>query len=361
MATPYLNNDPTLDIDVGGTDIVFYSFAIVTDATPCSSASYSSEIPVSTNITGSLSGEGVVRLCVIGKNSVGVWQDMASATTHVWEYDGSPPTLNSIASPAGEYGAGAGMVTVTPTGTDLFFFKFKTIYRKYSDPVSADTCANPVGYTSNPAGAGTSINLNMDILGEGDHTLCVIGGDDAGNWQDHSVATSASWVIVRPALRAGLTSDGSIYNASQAKFFPDLSVAKIISFFKLDEDTTTGTNMGAVFGGYDAKLSDSSTILVNLDPRVVSVSKSPEYGGGYWGLMSYGAVVKLNNDGTPDFGGGCPFDGGCSGFERFESISVGRTDHLYVLDHEGRIYDVRDLSTARGPLLDPRVKQVSYW
>jgi hypothetical protein len=361
--TPYLNNIGSLNITVAGTDIVAYKFEIITDARPCSDASFGSEVAVGMPIAGSLSGDGVLRLCVIGKNSVGVWQDVASATMHEWEYDGSAPTGVSITNgPSGEYGASAGTRSVTVSGTDLHYFKYKFVYRHYQvDPATfTDGCSVATNYVG-PVVAATTIPLNLDALNEGYHTLCVVGGDDAGNWQALTSAVSTNWVIVRPALRAGLTSDGSIYNASQAKFSTDHSIAKVISFFKLDIDTTTGTNMGMIYGGYDAKFDGASPILAYLDPRVVSVSKSPEFGGAYYGLMSYGQVVKINSDGTVDHGAACPFTGGCAGFERFDSISVGRTNHLYVVDHEGRIFDVRDLSTARSPQLDPRVKQVSYW
>lgn len=360
--TPFVNNISAINIAVAGTDIVSYMYAIFSGATPCSSASYGSETPVGTNITGTLSGEGPVKLCVIGKNSFGVWQEVASATTSEWEYDGSAPVGVSLNNqPFGEYGAAAGIRSVAVSGTDLHYFKYKMIYRHYqTDPSGSDSCVVSANYLA-PVVAGTTIPVNIDALNEGYHTLCVVGGDDAGNWQNYSSAASASWVIVRPALRGTLTSDGSLYNPSQAKFSTDISIAKLLSFFKLDTDTTTGTNIGTVYGGNDAKFDGVSVILASLDPRVVSISKGPEFNGSFYGLMSYGQIVKLNNDGTPDFGAACPFVGGCSGFERFESISVGRTDHLYLLDHEGQIYDARDLGTARGPLLDPRVKQVSYW
>lgn len=81
----------------------------------------------------------------------------------------------------------------------------------------------------------------------------------------------------------------------------------------------------------------------NLDPRLVSVSQKPDTHE-YWGLTSYGKIVRVVEDGSIDFNSSCPFTAGCEGWVRFQSLSAGRRGNLYFLDNQGRVFDARDLS-----------------
>ncbi len=84
-----------LAVSVGGADIVEYSYKVGSYAsTECSNVSgYSAAIPVATAITDLPADSPVTTLCVIGKNSVNVWQTEASATNVTWFQDSTPPNV----------------------------------------------------------------------------------------------------------------------------------------------------------------------------------------------------------------------------------------------------------------------------
>jgi hypothetical protein len=77
------NNTTSLNVVVSGTDVVYYQFKIgETSSTVCSNATgYSSDIAVAQSIQSNISAlaNGGVTLCVIGKDSGGNYQSMASS------------------------------------------------------------------------------------------------------------------------------------------------------------------------------------------------------------------------------------------------------------------------------------------
>lgn len=91
----------TLAITVGGTDVVAYKYKVGTSATTlCSdSTGYGAETSIATNITNTLSVDGDHTLCVLAKNSLGVWQQ--SPTSYNWTRDSVPPATPTIVINAG--------------------------------------------------------------------------------------------------------------------------------------------------------------------------------------------------------------------------------------------------------------------
>jgi formylglycine-generating enzyme required for sulfatase activity len=106
------NNTTSLNVVVSGTDVVYYQFKIgETSSTVCSNATgYSSDIAVAQSIQSNISAlaNGGVTLCVIGKDSGGNYQSMASSTTAAWIKDTVLPTISSVSSALanGAYKAG---------------------------------------------------------------------------------------------------------------------------------------------------------------------------------------------------------------------------------------------------------------
>lgn len=91
-----------LNVTVNGSDLVGYKYKVgATSATVCTeSAGYGSEVTIGSNITASLSGisDGGVTLCVLGKTSTGLWQDVRLATQSSWTKDTTVPSILGLAA-----------------------------------------------------------------------------------------------------------------------------------------------------------------------------------------------------------------------------------------------------------------------
>lgn len=91
------SNIPALNVSVSGTDIVNYKYKLgPSSSINCAmSSGYSADLPISQRITNSLSSwpNQELRLCVLGQESHGIWQLFSQATSHVWFYDSTVPTV----------------------------------------------------------------------------------------------------------------------------------------------------------------------------------------------------------------------------------------------------------------------------
>lgn len=122
----------TFSFTVSGVDITHYKYALAKSIT-CASAVYSNLIAVGNPITystivgtggfratpGLLDNDGVYRLCVIGKNSVGTYQAVGSATSYAWELDQTVPAIPTVITPAGVsyFNSGSNLSAVIFSGT----------------------------------------------------------------------------------------------------------------------------------------------------------------------------------------------------------------------------------------------------
>jgi hypothetical protein len=78
------------------------------------------------------------------------------------------------------------------------------------------------GVTLTETAVGTPINLSG--LGEGTHTVSVIGKDSIGNWQAESDATTSTWTVdTTPPAGTMLINNGDTYTTS-ANVSLDLSI-----------------------------------------------------------------------------------------------------------------------------------------
>lgn len=72
-------------IFVRGYDITHYQYFIGKMSDSCLTGAYSPETSIEQSITENVAEmEGGIKLCLIGKNSAGVWQDKSVATFHTW-------------------------------------------------------------------------------------------------------------------------------------------------------------------------------------------------------------------------------------------------------------------------------------
>jgi subtilisin family serine protease len=148
-------------LTVGGTGVVAYVYRV--DA-----GSYSPETPVAQPIALGPLAEGTHTVAVTGKDGSANWQ--TTPTTATWAVDLTPPAA-TVSTPA----VSAASVILRVGGPDVVAYK----HRLDAGDYSAET----------PVMTG----ISLGYLGDGPHTLEVIGRDSAGNWQ--TTPTTASWVV----------------------------------------------------------------------------------------------------------------------------------------------------------------------
>ncbi|MFZ4403114.1 MAG: hypothetical protein ACOYOK_03340, partial [Pseudobdellovibrionaceae bacterium] len=196
------NNTTTLGVSVYGTKVSNYKYKVgVSGTTDCtSSTGYSASTVVATSITANISAvaDGEVKICVVGGDTSGVWQDYSSATSATWTKDATPPTVTLTGTPTGTNNTTTLAITVGGTGA---------ISYKYKVGVSGSTdCTSSTDYSASTVVA-TSITDSISALADGTIKICAVGVDSLGNWQAYSSATSATWTKDTAAPTATLSGE----------------------------------------------------------------------------------------------------------------------------------------------------------
>ncbi|MEI6832971.1 MAG: hypothetical protein WCL28_03175, partial [bacterium] len=213
--------DPTnataLNVTVGGENLTYYRYALLSSAADCSSATYTSWIAVTAPITDSLSSDGARLLCVLGR--IDASNDQIVPTTYAFTVDQTPPVFGSIPL--------ANDVTVASQSTINLAEKNNT-----SDIVGGlvgssgyDSVAYSVTQASTCDGALTymsPIPTNAALLAgpeAADWRVCVKLSDNAGNETYGSSATfEVDWtppVFSSLPYANATVSDGYINNSEQ--------------------------------------------------------------------------------------------------------------------------------------------------
>lgn len=165
MNAPPINTNSTGAIlTVNGIDVAAYRHKL-------DNGDYSGETPVSVPIVISSLSEGPHSVFVLARDSAGNWQ--ATPTMVNWSVDTTPPTVIVMSAPPATTNSTS--ATIAIGGVDLFAYKY-----------SLDN-----GDYSGERPAATPITLNS--LGEGAHTVSVLGRDNAGNWQ--MTAGTVNWTV----------------------------------------------------------------------------------------------------------------------------------------------------------------------
>ncbi|WP_300675106.1 fibronectin type III domain-containing protein [Desulfoluna sp.] len=169
-------NAETLSLLVGGIGVVSYRCQV-------NDGKWSDEVPIDKRLMVSLPEEPYCTIKIKGKSRSGVWQREDEATTAIVGIDRMAPTARLLDGPQGEVGRGEAAVRVCGDGVAVYQFSVD------GGPWSAiRMCRAP---------------LFLSDLTPGEHTLDVVGGDVAGNWQTKSSATSTHWAV-NPALPAAI-------------------------------------------------------------------------------------------------------------------------------------------------------------
>lgn len=84
-----------VDITIAGTGVQYYKYKIgISASTDCSSSSgYSADVDAATHITDNITGlaDGLLKVCVVGKNQWGHYQLYSNASSATWTKDRTPP------------------------------------------------------------------------------------------------------------------------------------------------------------------------------------------------------------------------------------------------------------------------------
>lgn len=186
------NNTVTMNITIGGADVVNYQYVIVPVATTCALATFGTDVAVGTKITENISAmlDGDIRLCVKGKDAAGNLQAVATEAT--WTKDTTAPTADITGAPSGSSNSVVMDITIGGAGVASY---------QYDIVSSATVCADVV-YGADTA-VGTKITENISGIVDGELRLCVKGKDALGNVQ--AVATERIWTKDTVAPSASLS------------------------------------------------------------------------------------------------------------------------------------------------------------
>ncbi|MCX6117714.1 MAG: hypothetical protein NT027_09245 [Proteobacteria bacterium] len=185
-ALAVLSNSPTspsnttaLNISVGGTSLTHYKYAVLTNQTTCSAATYSDWIAVATNITDAIaqSTGDSVRVCVLGKISESNVQLVPTEAT--FDVDKTAPVFTSLAlaAPALDtFLSTADRLLTTDIAGTLTATGHVVASTSYKIVTNATTCNGALTYSTTLPKANST-----DITVDGSYKICVRLTDEATN------------------------------------------------------------------------------------------------------------------------------------------------------------------------------------
>jgi len=205
---PVMTNDNYAILNISGEDVVVYKYKFDDN-------NYSDERIVETQI--SLAGipDGNHTLYVIGRDSVGNWQEESNASSSSWTVNTSNPAVIISGVPASPTNSTNLFLNIS--GNDVIAYKHKLDDGAYSTEKSVD---EPISYND---------------IADGIHIVYVIGKDSAGNWQKESNATSKSWTVdtIPPVVEVS-EPPLSQTNLTEATF--DITGNDVVAYkYKLDD------------------------------------------------------------------------------------------------------------------------------
>jgi|GEM_PF-3129998 len=232
------------------------------------------ETTATTYIPDSILVDVIHTLSVQERDTAGNWSDNGSFAIEV---DTVAPTATLSGAPTGETQTTS--ATLTIGGDGVVAYKFKHIYDNSVATDYADE--RPV-----------SVPISLPPLGEGGHTIAVIGRDSAGNWQVDG--TPVSWIVDTIPPRAvikgaqpdptnttnanlAIGGDGVVayrYKLDDGAYSDEKPIADAIILASLAEGTHTVAVIGRDSAGNWQAETNPTTIgwLVDLTPPILGVS-----------------------------------------------------------------------------------------
>jgi hypothetical protein len=174
------SNTTALNVTVSGTDVTEYQYAVLTNASNCSSATMSDWTLVSVPITDTInqSTGDTVRLCVNARISAATAQ--IEPTTYSWTVDKTAPAFTSLtlAAPAADgYLSTTDRAATTSIVGTLTASDYTAALTAYKVVTNATTCNGALTYSTTEPGANST-----DITTDGVYKVCIRLSDDAFNY-----------------------------------------------------------------------------------------------------------------------------------------------------------------------------------
>lgn len=280
-----------LDVTVAGSDIVAYKSRLVHTGGSCATATgYSAAVAVATHITTDLNSysDRSYDLCVIGQNSVGVWQAEANATKIIWTKDTTAPLATVTGQPSGLNSVAT--LNVTVAGTDAAFYKYKL--RLTSDAA----CSVASGYSGEIAVA-VPITDSLGSLADGVVELCVIARDAVGNWQTETTATIASWTKDTLPPVATLTNPPTGISAATSLNITVGPSSDIVQYkYKIREPADPACSNSTNYSAAIAVTAPITNNLSSFSDGVLELCVVGQDMGGTWQLEGTASVASWTKD-----------------------------------------------------------------
>jgi len=159
-----LSNQTGLTLTIGGDGITYYKYSV-------DGGNYSAEIPVETGITLSDLGDGTHTISLLCRDAAGNWQ--TEATTVTWVVDTAAPIATLSGEPVSP--SNQDSATLTVGGDEVTHYRYRLDGENYSSEIAVEE------------------GIVLSYLGDGSHTLAVVGRDEAGKWQTEP--TAATWTV----------------------------------------------------------------------------------------------------------------------------------------------------------------------
>ena len=232
------NNTTTLAVTVAGTSVTHYKHKTVTGTT-CTATGYGSETAIATTITDDISSlaDGSIILCVLGRDTAGNWQTVASSAT--WTKDVTTPTITTTVGGTNDNR------TVSASDNDA-----GTTTMQYKIITSGTSC-NATTMSSGTTAYTEGSTLTISAADNG-KKVCFSSEDSAGN----TAYTATAALVTGSGLTATV---GSVPTGSaQSKDITISSVTSgaIVKYKIITNSTCNATNYGS--GGTTVTLSSNS-------------------------------------------------------------------------------------------------------
>ena len=167
------SNLTALNLTVGGAGVTAYKYKLGASVDCTLALGYSSEIPVATNITDSISGfsDGLVKVCVVGRSNAGNYQGFLSASSVSWTKDTVVTPFSGLAvSPTSPGNNTKPTVSGTTEGN--------ASVKLYN----AVSCSGTFIASDTAGAAGTfSLTPGSSVGGDGAYSFSIKSQDAAGN------------------------------------------------------------------------------------------------------------------------------------------------------------------------------------
>jgi hypothetical protein len=157
-----------IDITVGGLDITHYRYRL-------DGGSWSSWLPVAQNIQFNTLSEDEHAIEVLGRNNVGVEQDVLWPTAYSWTVDATPPPKSAIVlSNLPDDPTNSRTAAIGVSGEDVHWYRYRLDYSSGGETVQ--------GQWTGRCSVNDDIVLTSAVINrDGEYTLYVIGVDRALN------------------------------------------------------------------------------------------------------------------------------------------------------------------------------------